>query len=324
MERVLVTGGCGFIGSHLVEALLSSGCFVTVFDICRWDDPNNCLKFMFRKRPAKLHFIRGNIRKPGDIKNATYRGVQVVFHLAAEISIPYSYHFPQEVKRTNIDGTLNALMAARNAGINRFIHTSSSEVYGSAMNVPMDENHQLHGQSPYAASKIGADKLAESFYRSYDLPVTTIRPFNVFGPRQSERAIIPNIIRQLIGGETLSLGNTYPTRDFTFVTDTVRAFILAAEKDETIGREINIGSGKEISVATLAERIGGMMGVTINESHCQDRIRPTASEVDRLCSDSSLAKELIGWSPCVCLEDGLKETIKWFRAHPDFHGNDRG
>jgi dTDP-glucose 4,6-dehydratase len=241
-------------------------------------------------------------------------GCEVVFHLGAMISIPYSYVNPTEVAVVNMNGTLNVLNACRQTGIARLVHTSTSEIYGSAQYVPIDENHPVHGQSPYSASKISADKLAESYHRAFGLPVVTVRPFNTYGPRQSARALIPTVMVQLLSGSTIKLGLLTPTRDFTFVTDTAEGMIMAAESTAT-GCEINLGSGKEISVGDLVSKIVGISGKNIQIEQQSERVRPEKSEVNRLLSNNMKARQVLGWEPHVGLEDGLRQTYDWLAVH---------
>ncbi len=242
-------------------------------------------------------------------------GVDVIFHLAALIGIPYSYETPLAYVRTNIEGTVNVLQAALAGNAEMVVHTSTSEVYGSAQYVPMDEGHPLQGQSPYSASKIGADKLCEAFHRSFGLPVATVRPFNTFGPRQSARAVLPTIISQALTGDRIELGDTKPTRDLTFVSDTVEGFIRAAESERSIGEVVNIGSGSEISIGDLATTVLGVLGEDKPVVLDRRRLRPEASEVDRLCAETSKAKRLLGWTPSHTLEEGLEETVEWITTN---------
>jgi dTDP-glucose 4,6-dehydratase len=250
------------------------------------------------------------------------RSTSIVFHLAALIGIPYSYHAPASYIRTNIEGTLNVLQAARDANVERVIHTSTSEVYGTARYVPMNEDHPLQGQSPYSASKIGADKLAEAFHLSFGLPVVTIRPFNVFGPRQSARAVIPTIIAQCLAGETVKLGSLTPTRDFNYVSNTADAFLRCAESAGAIGQTINVGSGSEISIAELVKKIGKMLGKEIRIKREQARARPDESEVERLVADGSLARKILKWKPKVTLDEGLLKSADWIRSNLDAYETD--
>jgi dTDP-glucose 4,6-dehydratase len=268
------------------------------------------------KLRAKIEVVAGDLRD-GDFIRDAVKGVDLIFHLAALIDIPYSYNHPREVVETNLLGTLNLLKAAYKFRVKRFIHTSTSEVYGTAQTQKINESHPLVAQSPYAASKIGADKLVESFYLSYDLPVTTIRPFNTYGPRQSARAVIPTIIIQALSGSELVLGSLSPTRDFTFVSDLISAFLEIAEADEVLGQVINIGSGQEITIAALARQILELLGRDLPIRSDPARLRPPHSEVERLCCNPSRAKYLLGWMPKVPLSEGLRTTIEWFEAHLD-------
>jgi NAD dependent epimerase/dehydratase len=250
-----------------------------------------------------------------DSVRAAMTGTEVVFHLAALIAIPYSYQAPASYVRTNVNGTLNVLQAAHELGVGRVVHTSTSEVYGTARYVPIDEAHPLQGQSPYSASKIGADKMAEAFACSFEVPVVTVRPFNTFGPRQSARAVIPTIITQCLTGSTVRLGSLTPTRDLNFVSDTVDGFVKAAVAPNAVGQTINLGSGREISVGDLAKLIGELAGRPVVVECDPDRLRPTGSEVERLLADNRRAKELLDWSPTIGLEEGLRRTIAWVREH---------
>jgi dTDP-glucose 4,6-dehydratase len=315
---VLLTGAGGFIGGHLLEALLARGARVRAF-----------LRYNSRNDPGLLCFLPQDILKQieivwGDLRdcNAVSRamaGIQIVFHLGALIAIPYSYLHPREVIETNVLGTLNVLMAGREHGVNLIVHASTSEVYGTALKVPMNTQHPLQAQSPYAASKIGADKVAQSFFASFGLPVVILRPFNTYGPRQSGRAVIPNIIAQVQACDRVILGNLHPTRDFTFVKDTARAFADAAEAPGVIGCELNVGSGSEISVGDLARTIMRLMGKEMEIASDTARARPPGSEVERLIADNRDVKTLLGWSPLVSLEQGLQETIQWVVAHLGYY-----
>jgi NAD dependent epimerase/dehydratase len=310
--KILVTGADGFIGSHLVERLakdyrVKAFVYYNSFNSWGWLDnvPENTRK--------KIEVVTGDIRDFNSVKKAM-EGCEVVFHLAALIAIPYSYIAPQSYVDTNITGTLNVLQAARELKVKRIVHTSTSETYGTALYVPIDEKHPLQGQSPYSATKIGADQLALSFFRSFDLPVTVIRPFNTYGPRQSARAIIPTVITQIAAGEKeLKLGAINPTTDLNFVQDTVTGFIKLAGCDKAVGEVVNIGSGSEISIGELVKKIAGLMKAKIRIVTEQQRIRPEKSEVMRLCADISRAKTLLKYSPEYSLDKGLQETIKWFR-----------
>ena len=309
-KKVLVTGAGGFIGSHLIERLLDLGADVKGF--VRYNSRNDwgLLEIIPSQKLDSLQIISGDLQDYDAVFSAV-RDVDVIFHLGSLISIPYSYIRPRDTIENNILSTLNILTAARDLGVEKVVHTSSSEVYGTALYVPIDEKHPLQGQSPYSASKIGADKIAESFYCSFDLPVATIRPFNTYGPRQSARAIIPTIITQAIEQEKIKLGSLFPTRDYTFVKDTVNGFIRTAESKSSIGEVINIGSNFEISMGDLAQRISSLLNKDIEITQDSSRVRPLKSEVKRLWCDNAKAKRLLGWEPQVSLDEGLKETIEW-------------
>lgn len=305
---VLVTGAGGFIGSHLVERLAALGARTKA--LVRYNSSGSW--GWLDESPVKnsIEVLLGDVQDRETIRRAVH-GTDVVFHLAALISIPYSYEAPFSFVNTNVEGTLNVLQEALRAEVKVVVHTSTSEVYGTARYVPIDEEHALQGQSPYAASKIAADKMAEAFHLSYGLPVVTLRPFNTYGPRQSTRAIIPTIITQAITNGSLHLGNLDPTRDLNYVADTVEGFLLAADSEAAIGQVINIGSGKEVSIKDLAETICRLLGKSIRVESATCRKRPEASEVYRLCADSSKARDLIGWQPQHTLEQGLIKTIEW-------------
>ncbi len=309
-KKVLVTGAGGFIGSHLIERLLDLGADVKGF--VRYNSRNDwgLLEIIPPQKLDSLQIVSGDLQDFDAVFSAV-RDVDVIFHLGSLISIPYSYIRPRDTIENNILSTLNILTAARDLGVEKVVHTSSSEVYGTALYVPIDEKHPLQGQSPYSASKIGADKIVESFYCSFDLPVATIRPFNTYGPRQSARAIIPTIITQAIEQEKIKLGSLFPTRDYTFVKDTVNGFISTAESKSSIGEVINIGSNFEISMGDLAQRISSLLNKDIMIMQDSSRVRPLKSEVKRLWCDNAKAKRLLGWEPQVSLDEGLKETIEW-------------
>ena len=311
--KALVTGAGGFIGSHLCEALIQRGYSVRAFT--RYNSRNFWGWLEELQESPQLEVVAGDIRNLDIVKSAV-RGVDVVFHLAALIGIPYSYSSPEGYVDTNIQGTLNVLQACRELGITRVVHTSTSEVYGTARSVPISEDHPLQPQSPYAASKASADLLALSFHSSFKTPVALIRPFNTYGPRQSARAVIPTIISQIdAGASEVRLGALDPTRDFTFVKDTVQGFIAVAESDKCVGCVTNIGSGFEITVGDLARKIISMMGSQVRIVSDDERMRPDASEVERLWADSRRAFERTGWKPKYALEEGLRETISWIQAH---------
>lgn len=317
-KTVLVTGAGGFIGSQLVEALLAEGARVRAFVRYNSRSDPGFLSLLPAELSERLEVVSGDLRDKSAIHDAA-RGCDLVYHLGALISIPYSYRHPAEVAEVNFMGTLNVLMACRELGVSRLVHTSTSEVYGTARRAPIDEEHPLQGQSPYSASKIGADKMAESFYCAYNLPVVTVRPFNTFGPRQSARAVIPTIIMQALVGETIHLGNLDTTRDFTFVSDTVRGFILAGSAVGIEGGVFNLGTGHEIRIGDIAQRIALKVGHKVEIIVEPQRLRPERSEVLRLISDNSLARANLGWEPQVSLDEGLEKTIAWMRLHMDLY-----
>ncbi len=313
-KKVLVTGAGGFIGSHLIERLVDLGAEVKGF--LRYNSRNDwgLLEILPRHMLDSLQIVSGDLKDYDAVLGAA-KDVDVIFHLGSLISIPYSYNRPRDTIENNISSTLNVLTAARDLGVEKIVHTSSSEVYGTALYVPIDEKHPLQGQSPYSASKIGADKIAESFYCAFDLPVATIRPFNTYGPRQSTRAIIPTIITQAIQQETIKLGSLFPTRDYTYVKDTVNGFIKVAESDRSIGEVINIGSNFEVSMGDLAGKISSLLDKKIDIIQDSSRVRPQKSEVQRLWCDNAKARRLLNWGPQVSLDEGLQETIEWVRAN---------
>jgi len=315
-KKVLVTGADGFIGSHLTEYLVRQGVDVRAFVYYNSFNAWGWLDEASEDVRRELDVFAGDIRDPHGVRTAM-QGCDVVLHLAALIAIPYSYHSPDTYIDTNVKGTLNVVQAARDLGVERVVHTSTSEVYGTARFVPITEEHPLQGQSPYSASKIGADQIAQSFFHSFETPVTTIRPFNTYGPRQSARAVIPTIISQLAtGARELKLGALHPTRDFNYVRDTVRGFVALAECDAAIGRVVNVGSNYEVSIGETAALIGELMGVDLNLLSDEQRLRPAGSEVERLWADNQLARELAGWTPeypgMEGFKRGLSETIDWF------------
>ena len=312
-KSVLVTGAGGFIGSHLVERLTRDGARVRA--LVRYNSRHDIglLTLLPPGLLASVEVIAGDLRD-GEAVQQAMRDMEVVFHLGALIAIPYSYLHPQEVVETNVMGTLNVLLAARDLGTARLVHTSTSEVYGTAQYVPIDEAHPLQGQSPYSASKIGADKLAESFHRSFGLPVATIRPFNTYGPRQSARAVIPTIITQALTLDQVQLGAIEPRRDLTFVADTVDAFVRLGASG-VVGEEINAGSGVSITVGDLARKILHLIGRDVPIVADDQRLRPAQSEVMHLLADPEKARRLIGWEPHVSLDEGLQRTIDWVRDH---------
>ena len=305
---VLVTGAGGFIGSHLAERLAQLGARTRCF--LRYTSQGSLGWLSSSPLCPELEIIHGDIRDYESVYNAL-EGVDVIFHLAALIGIPYSYHSPRSYVQTNIDGALNVLEAARRHGTERLVCTSTSEVYGSAVYVPIDENHPLQGQSPYSATKIGADKIAESYHLSFGLPISIARPFNTYGPRQSSRAVIPAIITQALAQSSVKLGNLHTTRDFNFVSDTVEGFIAIAETPATIGKTLNIGSGTETSIRELTELIYELIGTKRPVEMDEQRVRPKDSEVQRLCANSLLMTELTKWRPRVPLREGILQTIEW-------------
>lgn len=320
MASILVTGADGFIGSHLTEELVRQGHSVRAFV---YYNSFNSWGWLDRCSPevkGKFEVFSGDIRDPHGVREAM-KGCEAVIHLAALIAIPFSYHSPDTYVDTNIKGTLNVLQAARELGVKRVIHTSTSEVYGTAQFVPITEDHPLQGQSPYSATKIAADQLAFSFYSSFDLPVVILRPFNTYGPRQSARAVIPTIITQIANGQKeIKLGAISPTRDFNYVKDTVDGFVATLNSKNGLGEVINLGSNFEISIKETVELIAEIMGVTISIAQDGDRLRPPSSEVERLWADNSKAKKILNWKPRFAGRDGLKngleETIAWF-SHPE-------
>lgn len=321
-QRILVTGADGFIGSHLVEDLVKNGYIVRAFvyynSLNHWGWLDDLPKGILNK----IEIFTGDIRDPNGVREAM-KDIDIVYHLAALIAIPFSYHSPDTYVDTNIKGTLNVLQAARKLGTKRIIITSTSEVYGTARYVPIDENHPYQGQSPYSATKIGADRLAESFYRSFNLPITIVRPFNTYGPRQSARAVIPTIITQLLSGvEEIKLGALSPTRDFNFVKDTVRGFIAIGESDGTIGEEINIATQSEISIGELAQELISQINPKARIVGDEERLRPDKSEVNRLLGSNEKIKRLTNWEPQTSLKEGLKETIEFFRNNLEKYKTD--
>jgi len=311
-KKVLVTGADGFIGSHLVEQLLTEGCEVRAF--CYYNSFNSWgwLDSLPASTLQKIDIFTGDIRDPNGVRTAM-KDINVVFHLAALIAIPFSYHSPDNYVDTNIKGTLNILQAARDAGVEKILVTSTSEVYGTALYTPIDEKHPRQGQSPYSATKIGADSIAESFYRSFNLPVTIVRPFNTYGPRQSARAVIPTIISQLLNGkEEIKLGAVHPTRDLVFVKDTVQGFAAIAKSDHVTGEEINIATQQEISVGDLANKLIQLINPSAKVICDEQRLRPQKSEVEQLLGSNEKLIKLTGWKPKHTIDEGLQQTIEWF------------
>ena len=312
--KVLVTGADGFIGSHLVDTLQKAGVKVRAFVYYNSFNSWGWLDTFSKEKLSKIEVFSGDVRDPNGVKKAM-EGVDVVFHLAALIGIPFSYHSPDCYVDTNIKGTLNILQAARELKISRLLVTSTSEVYGSALYVPIDESHPLQGQSPYSATKIAADKISESFYRSFNLPVTIVRPFNTYGPKQSARAVIPTIIIQLLTGKKeIKLGSTSPTRDFNYVKDVCNGFLAIANSSKTIGEEINIATGKDVSIEELANKIVKKINPKAKVVLDKQRSRPEKSEVESLVGSRKKISMLTDWKPKYSLENGLDKTIAWFEC----------
>ncbi|MCI8327199.1 MAG: SDR family NAD(P)-dependent oxidoreductase [Lachnospiraceae bacterium] len=322
MKKVLVTGADGFIGSHLTESLLEKGYDVKAFVYYNSFNTWGWLDSLPKEKLNQIEIFSGDIRDPNGVREAL-KGVEEVFHLAALIAIPFSYHSPDSYVDTNIKGTLNVLQAARDLELERVLITSTSEVYGTAKYVPIDEKHPYQGQSPYSATKIGADRLAESFYRSFDMPISIVRPFNTFGPRQSARAVIPTIISQLIAGKKeIKLGALTPTRDFNYVKDTAAGFIAIAESDRTIGEEINIATQQEISIGDLAKEIISQINPEAEVICDEERLRPEKSEVNRLLGSNEKIKMLTEWEPKYTFKQGIAETIAWIKEHMEAYKTD--
>lgn len=309
--KILVTGAGGFIGSHLTERLIADGHEVRAF--VRYNSHNGW-GWLENNNHPNLEVYSGDIRDYDSV-HAAMKGVNVVYHLAALIGIPYSYVSPMAYIKTNIEGTYNVLQSAREFGV-RVIHTSTSEIYGTAQYVPIDEKHPVNPQSPYAATKSGADQLALTYHRSFDMPIVVVRPFNTYGPRQSARAIIPTVISQALSGvKVVKLGNLTPTRDLNYVTDTANGFIKVGMSDRAVGKVVNLGTGREISIGNLAERILSLVGSSAKIECETQRLRPENSEVERLCSNATLAKEVSDWKSEVSLNEGIKKTIEWLKAN---------
>lgn len=322
-KEIFVTGADGFIGSHLVQLLVSEGYKVKALAYYNSFNSIGWLKQLTEKEKEHVEIISGDIRDPYFVRNAV-EGVDAVFHLAALIAIPYSYYAPDSYVDTNIKGTLNILNACKESKTDRVLITSTSEVYGTAKYVPIDENHPFQGQSPYSASKIGADRLAESYYRSFNLPVTIVRPFNTYGPRQSARAVIPTIISQLLAGKSeIKLGTLTPTRDFNYVKDTVRGFLEIYRSDKTIGEEINIATKNEISIGDLANEIIAQINPSAKIICDEKRLRPKNSEVERLLGDNKKIMELTNWKPNYTLKEGINETINWIKDNLGYFNIDK-
>ncbi len=311
-RKVFVTGAGGFIGSHLIEALFKLGCgkikaHVHYNSQNRWGH----IESLHENIKKNIEIVPGDLRDPFGLRKAV-KGMDIIFHLGAIISIPYSYIAPQSLLETNANGTLNVLQAVLEEGIEKVIHTSTSEVYGTALYIPIDEKHPLQAQSPYSASKVAADKIAESYYRTYDLPVAVVRPFNTYGPRQSARAIIPTILSQILNkNKKIKVGSLFPIRDMNYVEDTVNGFLQAARSEKSIGEVINIGSGSGVSIKELIEKIIVLFNVEVEIETEKSRMRPEKSEVNQLICDNKKAKELLNWEPKVSLEEGLKRTKEY-------------
>ena len=312
-RHVLVTGAAGFIGSHLTEELVRAGAAVRAFVRYNSRSDYGWLEQIEPATLSEIEVFRGDLANPEAVFGGA-EGCDTILHLGALIPIPYSYRHPREFVAANIEGTLNVLEAARRLDTARVVHTSTSEVYGTAMRVPIDEDHPLHPQSPYAATKVGADQLALTFRRSFETPVAVVRPFNTFGPRQSARAVIPTIITQALSREKIELGSTSTTRDFLYVEDAVRGMMRCAEVDSAVGEVINLGTGVEVSVAEVVERVARLVDREITVDVNEARLRPVASEVERLVADRSKAKALLGWEPAVDLDEGLRRTLEWMQG----------
>ena len=317
-KKVLVTGAAGFIGSHLTERLVQLGANVTAFIRYNSRGSHGSLEMLPKELQSEIKIVMGDLKDPYAVKNAV-KGQEIIFHLAALIGIPYSYVHPINYVQTNVLGTSYLLTSCLDENIEKFINTSTSEVYGTAKYVPIDEGHPLQGQSPYSASKIAADKMAESFFCTFKLPVAIIRPFNTYGPRQPSRAVIPTIISQAMKNDKIKLGSLTTTRDLNYVGDTVNGFIRVAEVPESAGEIINIGSSKEISVGDLAKKIFMLLGKSPEIITEERRLRPEKSEVERLLANTDKAKKILNWSPEITLDEGLKRTIEWTVQNPDFH-----
>ena len=316
-KKVMVTGADGFIGSHLTQQLIREGYDVTAFCLYNSFGQWGWLDTLSKEEKASMNVVLGDVRDPNGVRVAM-KGQDTVFHLAALIAIPFSYHSPDTYVDTNVKGTLNILQAARDLDTRRVLVTSTSEVYGTAQYVPIDEKHPYQGQSPYSATKIGADRIAESFYRSFETPVTIVRPFNTYGPRQSARAVIPTIITQLLSGqEEIKLGSLTPTRDFNYVKDTANGFVTIAKHDNTIGRELNIATEKEISIGDLANEMIRQINPNARIICEEQRLRPEKSEVNRLLGTAKELNKLTGWKPNYTFEEGIAETIEWMRQNLD-------
>ncbi|MCE5214535.1 MAG: GDP-mannose 4,6-dehydratase [Methanobacterium sp.] len=317
-KKVFITGAGGFIGSHLTEHLLELGADLKL--LVKYNSRNDwgMLELLSPEKLGQLEVISGDLKDSDAVRQET-KNMDIIFHLGSLISIPYSYQHPRETISTNIMGTLNVLTAARENSVEKLVHTSTSEVYGTAQYVPIDEEHPLQGQSPYSASKIGADKIVESYHLTFDVPVATVRPFNTYGPRQSLRAVIPTIISQALTRERIFLGSLHPTRDYTYVKDLVDAYVKTATSNKTIGEVINIGSNFEISISQLVEKILSLIEKEVTIEQDPSRVRPQDSEVERLWCDNTKARKMLKWSPQTSFDEGLKETINWIVENPHLH-----
>jgi NAD dependent epimerase/dehydratase len=319
-KKVLVTGSGGFIGSHLTELLVGQGAKVRAF--VRYNSRNDpgMLVYLDPEKLEEIEIVPGDLRDPESVTSAV-SGTEIVFNLGAQIAIPYSYINPRDFVETNVVGTLNVAQACLATGVSRLIQVSTSEVYGSAQTIPISESHPLEAQSPYAATKIASDKLVDGFVRSFSLPATIVRPFNTYGPRQSARAVIPTIISQALYSDRVRIGSLHPRRDLTFVTDTAAA-LIAATADATLGQTVQLGTGHDVSIGEIAEMISEILDQALDLEVEKERIRPEASEVERLISTPAKAKELMEWEPTIELREGLAQTIDWVRAHPDLFRTD--
>ena len=320
-KKTFISGAGGFIGSHLVQELLAQGADVTCFLRYNSNSTWGNLEYLDPADKKRIRVVFGDLKDTDGVMKSV-KGHDVVFHLGALVSIPYSYQHPHNFVQTNIVGTTNMLTAALESGVEKFVHTSTSEVYGTPDSLPIDESFPLKGQSPYSASKIGADKMAESFFLSFDMPVSIIRPFNTYGPRQSARAIIPALITQALTKNTIRIGSDFPTRDFCYVSDTVNGFLKVAENKKSIGQTINIGTGKNVSIGEVAAKVQKMSSSSCTIIKDKERIRPQRSEVLNLCADVSKAKKLLGWEPLVNFDKGLEKTREWISMNIDAYKSD--